>query len=153
MGRNTSDPNPPALAFYRVAMLLLSLATRFLAAINSYAKPTARAVGSLDVSLSTPTDKIESASDLKIVATVKNTGNEDLRILKYRTVLDDERPTRSFVVRKDGKEVYFAGAEVCTPPSPPPALSINMTDGPDSFPPPRTALSRVTGLSSVPASI
>ena len=94
-------------------MFLLSLTALGLAAIGTYAKPTVRAVGSLEVYLSTPTDKVASASDVRVVSTVKNAGNEDLKILKLGTVLDDEHHTRSFIVSKDGKDVPFTGTTVC----------------------------------------
>ena len=96
-------------------MVSSSLVTLGLTTIGAYAKPTVRGVGGLEVSLSTPTDTIASASDLRVVATVKNAGDEDLKILKPGTVLDNEFPTRSFIVSKDGKEVLFTGITVCAP--------------------------------------
>ena len=98
-------------------MLSLSLVTLGLATIGAYAKPTVRAVGGLEVSLSTPTDKVASVSDFRIVATVKNVGDEDLKILKSGTVLDNEISTRSFIVNKDDKETPFTGVTVraCSP--------------------------------------
>ncbi|KAF9033584.1 hypothetical protein BJ165DRAFT_1331684, partial [Panaeolus papilionaceus] len=45
---------------------------------------------------------------LVVSATVTNTGNEDLRVLKYNTILDNN-PTRNFRLFKDGKEVGFQG--------------------------------------------
>ena len=94
-------------------MVSFSLLTLALAVISAYAKPTARAVGGLDVSLSSPVDKVSSVSELRIVATVKNVGDKDLKVLKSRSVLDNQRPTRSFIVRKDSKEVDFTGVVVC----------------------------------------
>ena len=103
-------------------MLSLPLVALGLATICAYAKPTVRAVGGLEISLSTPTDKVTSVSDLRVVATVKNVGDEDLTILKSGTVLDNELPTRSFIVSKDGKEIPFTGITVRAyhPPPPPP---------------------------------
>ena len=95
-------------------MLPLILVTLGLAAIGAYAKPTDRKVGSLEVYLSTPTDKVASVSDVRLFATVKNVGDEDLKVVKFGTVLDSERPTRSFVVSKDGKDVPFTGIVVRT---------------------------------------
>jgi len=105
-------------------MFSLSLVTLGLATIRAYAKPTIRAVGGLEVSLSTPADKVKSVSDVRVVATVKNVGDQDLKILKFGTVLDNKLPTRSFVVSKDGKEATFTGIKVraYSPPSPSPAL-------------------------------
>ena len=96
-------------------MLPLSLAALGLATTCAYAKPTVRAMGRLEVFLSTPTDKVASVSDVRIVATVNNVGEEDLKILKLGTVLDDDRHTRSFIVSKDGKEIPFTGITVCDP--------------------------------------
>lgn len=113
-------------------MLSLSVITLTLATIGAYAKPTVRAVGGLEISLSTPTDKVASVSDLRIIATVKNVGDEDLKVLKHGTVLDNELPTRSFIVSKDGKEAPFTGVTVRAhlhpfplPSSQPFGLSIN----------------------------
>ena len=96
-------------------MLSWSLAALGLATIGAYAKPTIRPVGRLEVYLSTPTDKVASVSDVRIVATVNNVGEEDLKFLKLGTVLDDDQHTRSFIVSKDGKEVTFTGTTVCDP--------------------------------------
>jgi len=93
-------------------MFSLSLATLGLATIGAFAKPTIRAAGGLEVSLSTPADKVTSVSDLRVVATVKNVGDDDLKILKFGTVLDNKLPTRSFTVTKDGKEAAFTGVKV-----------------------------------------
>ena len=101
-------------------MLSLSLLTLYLAAISAYAKPMVRAVTGLEISLSTPADKVK-VSELRVVATVKNVRDEDLKVLKLGTVLDNEYPTRSFFVTKDGKQVPFTGVEVCAH-SPPSAL-------------------------------
>ena len=112
-------------------MRSLSLIALGLATIGVYAKPTIHVTDNLEVYLSTPTDKVASVSELRVVATVKNVGDEDLEILKPGTVLDNQHPTRSFTVTKDEKEVLFTGIEVCvysllpTPPSRPFVLSIN----------------------------
>ena len=94
-------------------MLSLSLAALGLATIGAYAKPTVRPVGRLEIHLSTPTDKVASVSDVRVAATVNNVGEEDLKVLKLGTVLDDDQHTRSFIVSKDGKEVPFTGTTVC----------------------------------------
>ena len=95
-----------------------SLLSFGLVAIGAYAKPTIRASSGLEVSLSTPANKVASASEIRVVATVKNVGNKDLKVIKFGTVLDNELPTRSFIVTKDGKEVPFTGIEVCVCPLP-----------------------------------
>ena len=94
-------------------MLFLSLLILGLVAIGANAEHATRAFG-LEVSLSTPTDKVTLVSDLRVVATVKNTGDKNLKIFKLGTVLDNEHSTRSFIVSKDGKDVPFTGIEVRT---------------------------------------
>ena len=98
-------------------MLSMSLVALGLVTIGAYATPAARAVGGLEVFLSTPTDKVASASELRVIATVRNVGNEALKVLKFGTVLDDNLRTPSFIIRKDGKEVHFTRvAIVCVCP-------------------------------------
>ena len=98
-------------------MLSMSIIALGLATIDAYATPAARAVGGLEVSLSTPADKVASASELRVIATVRNVGDQDLTILKLGTVLDDDLRTPSFIIRKDGKEVQFTRfAMVCVCP-------------------------------------
>ena len=140
-----------ALRFLRTVMLYLSLVTLGLATIGTYDEPTVRTLSSLDVSLSTPTDKVASVADLRVIATVKNTGERGLRILKFGTVLDDEHPTRAFIVNKVGEEVPFTGAAVRTPafPSFRTGGDIHVSDF-HRFRPPRVTSPRMTGLSSLP---
>ena len=135
-------------------MLSLSLITLGLAAVGAYAKPPVHAIGGLEISLSTPTNKVASVSDLKITATVKNDGDEDLKILKFGTVLDNESHSRAFIVSKDGKEVPFASTTVCVPSFPTFALSSIFTlTGSHRFRPPRSTSPRTTGLSYQPARV
>ena len=126
-------------------MLSLSLITLGLAVIGAYAKPTVRAVDGLELFLSTPADKVVSVSDLRVVATVKNVGYEDLKILKLGTVLDDEHPTHAFIVTKDGKEVPFIGTTVCPPTTICVVVDIHV-GGSHRFQLPRMASPRMTGL-------
>ena len=88
-------------------MLSIFLIALGLATIGHYPTHAARAVSSLEVSLSTPTDKVASASELRVIATVKNVGDEVLKVLKFGTVLDHELRTPIFIIRKDSKEVRF----------------------------------------------
>ncbi|KAK1220655.1 hypothetical protein PQX77_016611 [Marasmius sp. AFHP31] len=67
--------------------------------------------GALTVELSGPAN-VASVDDLKFSATVKNTGSDAVKILKYATILDETLPTRSFKVTKDGEEVPFTGIKV-----------------------------------------
>ena len=93
-------------------MLPLSLRALYLAIIGAYAKPMVRTATGLEISLSTPPGKVKFVSKLRVVATVKNIRDEDLKVPKLGTVLDNEHPTRSFFVTKDGKQVPFTGVEV-----------------------------------------
>ena len=93
-------------------MLSLALLTLGLAAIGVCVEPAIRAPGGLEVFLSTPANQVASASEIRVVATVKNVGDDDLKVLKFESVLDNEFSTRSFIVTKDGKEVSFTGSKV-----------------------------------------
>ena len=98
-------------------MLSTSLVALGLAIIGAYATPAARAVGGLEVSLSIPTEKVASPSEIRVIATVRNVGAQDLKVVKFGTVLDDDLRTPSFIIKKDGKEVHFTRiAMVCAPP-------------------------------------
>ncbi|KAF6748969.1 Metalloprotease [Ephemerocybe angulata] len=71
------------------------------------------AAPSLKVEVSSTSVRVASVQDLKIAASVTNTGAEAVKLLKYGTVLDDKLPTRSFAVSsKDGKAVPFTGIKV-----------------------------------------
>ncbi|RDB23883.1 Penicillolysin [Hypsizygus marmoreus] len=72
----------------------------------------------LTVEVSGPSASVSSIDDLKFTASVKNTGSESVKILKYGTILDDKLPTKSFVVMKDGAAVPFTGIK----------LSVSLTD-------------------------
>ena len=99
-------------------MLSLSLIALGLATIGAYATPAVRAVRNLEVVLSTPTDKVAFASELRIVATVKNVGDKDLEVIKFGTVLDDDLRAPSFIIKKGGKDIPFSSfAKVCPYPS------------------------------------
>ena len=57
----------------------LSLITLGLATIDAYPGLMVRPAVSLEISLSTPADKVASVSELRAVATVKNVGDEDFK--------------------------------------------------------------------------
>lgn len=90
-------------------MLCLSLITLGLGAL-AYASPAKRAQA-LSVSLTGPSS-VNSVGELKLTAAVKNAGAEDVKILKYGTVLDGNLPTRSFRISKDGQKAKFTGAKI-----------------------------------------
>ena len=94
-------------------LLSLSLLTLGLAIIGAYAKPTIRAPGGPEVSLSTPADKVTSVSEIRVVVAVKNAGDDDSTIRRSGAVLDNQHPTLSFIVTKDGEDVPFTGFKVC----------------------------------------
>ncbi|PVF95094.1 zincin [Serendipita vermifera] len=89
------------------------LSTLFVLALASLAAatPLKRTPG-LVVTLSTPEASIESINDISLTATVENTSDEDIKVLKIGTVLDAGLPTRSFTVTKGGSEVAFEGVKV-----------------------------------------
>ena len=143
-------------------MLPLSLRALYLAIIGAYAKPMVRTATGLEISLSTLPGKVKFVSKLRVVATVKNIRDEDLKVPKLGTVLDNEHPTRSFFVTKDGKQVPFTGIEVCaySPPSTLPSsrflacpLIHIYNYGSHRFQLSRSASLRDTGRSSPPARV
>ncbi|RXW23119.1 hypothetical protein EST38_g2728 [Candolleomyces aberdarensis] len=95
-------------------MVRSALLCSFVLSIASLAfgSPLEKRAEGLTVELSTSASSISSIQDLKVVATVTNTGTEPVRLLKYGTVLDDKLPTKSFVVSKDGQAVPFTGVKV-----------------------------------------
>ncbi|KAJ2930414.1 hypothetical protein H1R20_g6690, partial [Candolleomyces eurysporus] len=92
----------------------------------AFGSPLEKRAEGLTVELSTSSSSISSIEDLKVVATVTNTGTEPVRLLKYGTVLDDKLPTKSFVVSKDGKAVPFTGIKALF------FVSISLSDVDDS---------------------
>jgi deuterolysin len=66
----------------------------------------------LVVSVSGPSESVNSIDDLKFTASVTNNGAETVKILKYGTILDDKLPTMSFKITKGGEEVKFTGIRV-----------------------------------------
>ncbi|KIY66958.1 zincin [Cylindrobasidium torrendii FP15055 ss-10] len=87
---------------------MFAFSTLLLAATVALATPTKRFDG-LSVELTSSAGKsLDSVSGLKVTAAVTNNNSEDVKILKYGTVLDN-LPTRSFAVTKDGKDVAFSG--------------------------------------------
>ncbi|KAL0950392.1 hypothetical protein HGRIS_010352 [Hohenbuehelia grisea] len=68
--------------------------------------------GGLSVKVSGPAASVESIDELKLTAEITNTGSEDVKVLKYGTILDDKLPTRSFSITKDGSAVPFTGIKM-----------------------------------------
>lgn len=66
----------------------------------------------ITVDLSTPSESVKSIDELTFTATVKNTGAETVKLLKYGTILDGDLPTKSFIVTKNDEEVEFTGIKV-----------------------------------------
>lgn len=79
-------------------------------ALLANASPLKRA-SSLSVSVSGPSE-VTSLDNLVLTATVTNSGDETVKMLKYGTVLDDQLPTRSFKASKNGTAVDFTGIKV-----------------------------------------
>ncbi|KAI0637529.1 Metalloprotease [Trametes polyzona] len=91
-------------------MFSLAFITLAVSAALSLATPAKRAPA-LEVSLTAPAD-VHSIDDIKVTAAVTNSGSEDVRVLKYGTVLDSELPTRSFSVSRDGVVADFTGVKL-----------------------------------------
>lgn len=88
-----------------LSLLALSFASSVLAT------PYRRFDG-ITVELSGPSGSVSSIDDLKLTASVTNTGSEAVKILRFGTVLDEKLPTKSFTVTKDGAVVPFTGVKV-----------------------------------------
>ncbi|KAJ7486786.1 Metalloprotease [Mycena latifolia] len=101
-------------------MFFAHLATLCFAAV-ALAGPHKRA-DTLSVELSSPSSSVNSVADLLLTAAVTNTGAEDIKVLKYGTILDADLPTRSFTVTRDGTVVPFTGIK----------LSVSLADADDS---------------------
>jgi deuterolysin len=91
---------------------ILGLLAIAAAGANAAVTPAQRAESPLSIEISSPQSSVSSIKDLVFTAKVTNTGTEDVKVLKYGTVLDS-LPTRSFAVQKDGADVAFNGVKVC----------------------------------------
>ncbi|KAJ7304869.1 Metalloprotease [Mycena albidolilacea] len=89
--------------------------------VTALAGPYKRA-NSLSVALSGPSGSVNSVADLSLTATVTNNGAEDIKVLKYGTILDADLPTRSFTVTRNGTAVPFIGIK----------MSVSLSDADDS---------------------
>ncbi|KAJ6481543.1 hypothetical protein C8R47DRAFT_1134745 [Mycena vitilis] len=54
----------------------------------------------------------DSIADVLLTAAVTNNGKQDIKLVKYGTILDAELRTRSFTVTRDGSPVPFTGERV-----------------------------------------
>ncbi|KAI0773565.1 Metalloprotease [Fomes fomentarius] len=91
-------------------MFSIALVTLALSGALSFATPAKR-TPALEISLTAPTE-VHSIDDIKLTAAVTNTGSEAVKVLKYGTVLDNQFPTRSFFVSKDGIAANFTGIKL-----------------------------------------
>ncbi|KAI0773567.1 Metalloprotease [Fomes fomentarius] len=91
-------------------MFSIALVTLAISGTLSFATPAKRAPA-LEVSLTAPAE-VHSIDDIKLTAAVTNTGSEAVKVLKYGTVLDNQFPTRSFAVSKDGIAANFTGIKL-----------------------------------------
>ncbi|KAJ6585747.1 Deuterolysin metalloprotease family-domain-containing protein [Mycena capillaripes] len=98
-----------------------TLLTSLCLATAALAGPYKRA-DTLSIALSSPASSVTSVGDLVLTAAVTNTGSEDIRVLKYGTILDADLPTRSFTVTRNGTLVPFTGVK----------LSVSLTDADES---------------------
>ncbi|KAJ7063891.1 Metalloprotease [Mycena amicta] len=91
-------------------MMLFTALALLLPAVLTHAVP--QRTGGLFVAISTPKANLGSIDSLVLTAAVTNNGPEDVRVLKYGTVLDADLPTRSFTVTRDGTVVPFTGIKL-----------------------------------------
>lgn len=80
-------------------------------ATSSFASPLLKRAEGLKVSVTAPSDTVSSVDDLVLTAAITNAGSEEVKILKYGTILD-ALPTRSFTITKDDAAVEFVGVKV-----------------------------------------
>ncbi|KAG8826157.1 hypothetical protein FRC17_008358 [Serendipita sp. 399] len=92
-------------------MLRAAFLTLFAFAGLAATTPLKRAPN-LVVSLSTTSPSIDSLDTLTLTAKVENTSNEDIKVLKFGTVLDSKLPTKSFLVSRGTQAVPFTGVQV-----------------------------------------
>jgi len=95
----------PVLEMFALSFVALVLA-------NTAAAGPLKRYNGLSVSLTGPAADVSSLDELKFSASVTNNGAEDIKVLKYGTILDSELPTRSFTVTKEGAEIAFTGIRV-----------------------------------------
>ncbi|KAJ7581320.1 Metalloprotease [Mycena floridula] len=76
----------------------------------------------LSVKLAGPSSNVSSVEDLTLVATITNSQDFGVKLLKFGTILDSTLPTRSFRVTKDGVDVPFTGIK----------LSVSLEEADDS---------------------
>ncbi|KAL0959641.1 hypothetical protein HGRIS_011343 [Hohenbuehelia grisea] len=92
-------------------MLVLSVLSLGLAGFASASPAAPPSSGGLSIKITGPGKAVKSVGELKFTAEVSNAGSEDVKVLKYGTVLDDKLPTRAFNVMKGDKKVAFKGVE------------------------------------------
>ncbi|KAJ7175227.1 hypothetical protein C8R43DRAFT_1201946 [Mycena crocata] len=68
--------------------------------------------GTLSIVLSSAQSAVNSIADIVINAAVTNTGADDIKVLKYGTVLDTALPTQAFTVTRNGSVIPFTGIKV-----------------------------------------
>ncbi|KAH8802021.1 hypothetical protein DL96DRAFT_775400 [Flagelloscypha sp. PMI_526] len=89
---------------------MLTLVLISLVSITFLVSPSYAHFEGLKVSIAA--NDVSSIADLKVDATVANVSPEDVKILKYGTVLDNNLPTKSFTLTKNGTDVAFIGARI-----------------------------------------
>ena len=71
------------------------------------------AAGDLKVSVNAVSSSVSSIDDIVLTAVVSNPTDKDIKVIASDNILDDQ-PTGSFSVTKDGQQVVFSGAFVCS---------------------------------------
>ncbi|TFL03478.1 Deuterolysin metalloprotease family-domain-containing protein [Pterulicium gracile] len=84
---------------------------RYAALLSFAATALALSSGDLTVKLSAVSPTVSSIDDIILTAVVSNPTSEDIRFVKFNSVLD-ELPTKSFKVKKGDVDVTFSGVDV-----------------------------------------
>ncbi|TFK81245.1 Metalloprotease [Polyporus arcularius HHB13444] len=93
------------MSMFSLGFLVLACSTALSLATPANRDPA------FEVSVTAPTE-VQSIDDIKVTAAVTNTGSEDVKVLKFGTILDNHYPTRSFTVSRDGIAANFTGIKL-----------------------------------------
>ncbi|TFK97313.1 Deuterolysin metalloprotease family-domain-containing protein [Pterulicium gracile] len=84
---------------------------RYAALLSFAVTALALSSGDLTVKLSAVSPTVSSIEDIILTAVVSNPTSEDIKFVKFNSVLD-ELPTKSFLVKKGDSDVLFSGVDI-----------------------------------------
>lgn len=97
----------------RTMRLLLTFAAVYLGlAGHIVATPLKRDAPTLVISTSTTTPNTGSTNEIEILVKVENTSDQNVKVLKHGSVLDNKLPTQSFTVTQGDQPVAFTGISI-----------------------------------------